>query len=93
MRREATGKPCGGSTFKACPEPVERVQCSTFQSTSPFQSFTLSSIEGFNRGPSTLLRGAQDRRSVQIVEVGRPPHLIDQAEGRLPLLKGQNVSV
>ena len=39
----------------------------------PFGGLTaLSSIEGFNRFPSTLLRGAQDTRSVQAVGWIRP---------------------
>ena len=40
----------------------------------------LSPVEGFNRYPSTSLRGAQDRRSVQNVE------LVDATGPKLALL-------
>ena len=80
------------------PVQSSRFKSSTFQSRSPFQSFqtfqkfTLSSIEGFNSGASTFLRGAQDSRLVQNVELRTRARITSTFFGILKTSKQNNGS-
>jgi len=66
--------------------PAQGIDSTISQKRSPFQSFQpgLSAFNSFNRYPSTSLRCAQDRRSVQIVQNVRKSNLITKSVPVLP---------